>query len=269
MTAPSTEPWLTVKRGEAPLLVSFPHTGLDIPDDCAADLVSLPLARHDADWHIDKLYAFASELGATTVHTALSRTVIDVNRDPSGATLYPGQATTGLVPTETFDGRPLYREGTAPTPQEIERRKKAYFAPYHAALAQEIARLRALHPRIALYDCHSIRSVIPRLFPGELPVFNIGTNAGASCDPLMQAAVADICAASQWSHVVNGRFTGGWITRTYGKPADGVHAIQMEMAYRGYLPDERDPPPWDADFAKPIQQTLRAVLDACRPFACA
>jgi len=262
-----TEPWLTVKRGDAPLLVSFPHTGVQFPAECVSDLVGLRLARRDADWHIDKLYAFAAELGATTVHTALSRTVIDVNRDPSGVSLYPGQATTGLVPTETFDGRPLYREGREPTPDEIERRKRAYFAPYHAALAEELARLRALHPRVVLYDCHSIRSVIPRLFPGELPVFNIGTNDGKSCDPTLTESVASICAASRWPHVVNGRFRGGWITRSYGRPADGVHTIQMELALRGYLPDERDPPRWDPEFAKPIQQTLRAVLDACLAFA--
>ena len=173
-----SEPWLTVTRRDAPLLLSFPHTGVSIPADCAAALVSFPLARHDADRHIDKLYAFADELGATTVHTALSRTVIDVNRDPSGASLYPGQATTGLLPTETFDGRPLYREGRAPTTEDIDRRKALYFAPYHAALAEEITRLRRMHARVVLYDCHSIRSVIPRLFPGELPVFNIGTNSG-------------------------------------------------------------------------------------------
>ena len=137
-------------------------------------LVSADLARHDADWYVDRLHVFAHDFGATTVHTALSRTVIDVNRDPSGASLYPGQATTGLVPTETFDGRPLYRDGAVPTPKEIERRKELYFAPYHAALAQELARLRGLHKRVVLYDSHSIRSVIPRLFPGKLPVFNIG-----------------------------------------------------------------------------------------------
>jgi N-formylglutamate deformylase len=262
-----SEAWLTVKRGDAPLLVSFPHTGLNIPAECAAALVSFPLARHDADRHIDKLYAFAAELGATTVHTALSRTVIDVNRDPSGVSLYPGQVTTGLTPTETFDGMPLYREGAAPDVAEIERRKQRYFAPYHAALAEELARLRTLHPRVVLYDCHSIRSVIPRLFPGELPVFNIGTNVGKSCDPHLEAEVARICAASRWSSVVNGRFTGGYITRTYGRPADGIHAVQMELAMRGYLPNEDDPPPWDPEFAKPIQQTLRAVLEACLAFA--
>ena len=263
-----TEPWLTVKRGEAPLLVSFPHTGVQFPAECIGDLVGLRLARRDADWHIDKLYAFAAELGATLVHTALSRTVIDVNRDPSGVSLYPGQATTGLVPTETFDGRPLYRDGgAAPAAAEIERRKRLYFAPYHAALGAELKRLRARHARVVLYDCHSIRSVIPRLFPGELPVFNVGTNDGAACDPALASAVAAICAASRRSHVVNGRFKGGFITRTYGKPTDGIHAVQMELAIRGYLPNENDDPRWDAGFAKPIQQTLRAVLEACLAFA--
>jgi formiminoglutamase len=268
MNAPLQAPaWLTVARGDAPLLLSFPHTGLDVPADCAAALVSLPLARHDADWFIDRLYGVAAGLGATTVHTALSRTVIDVNRDPSGASLYPGQATTGLVPTETFDGRPLYREGGAPSPQEIERRKELYFQPYHAALEAEIVRLRARHPRIVLYDCHSIRSRIPRLFAGELPVFNIGTHSGKSCDPRLEGEMARICAASRWSCVVNGRFTGGWITRSYGRPEQGIHAVQMELAMRGYLADEADSVRWDEKFAAPIQETLRAVLEACLAFA--
>jgi N-formylglutamate deformylase len=262
-----TEDWLTLRRGDAPLLVSLPHTGVYIPDECAAGLVSPALARHDADWHIDLLYSFASELGATTVHTALSRTVVDVNRDPSGASLYPGQATTGLIPIETFDGRPLYRSGAAPSPEEVERRKKLYFEPYHAALTEELARLRSLHNCVVLCDCHSIRSVISRLFPGELPVFNIGTNNGKACDATLSERIAAICEASQWPHVVNGRFTGGWITRAYGRPKEGIHAVQMELAMRGYLRDESEPPPWDADFAKPIQQTLRAVLEACLGFA--
>jgi formiminoglutamase len=188
-----------------------------------------------------------------------------VNRDPSGQSLYPGQATTGLVPVETFDGRPLYRAGMAPTPEEIERRKADYFAPYHAALTAEVERLRTRHPRVVLYDCHSIRSVIPRLFPGELPVFNIGTNGGRACAAALAGAVAAVCAASGRSHVVDGRFKGGWITRHYGRPEAGVHAVQMELAIRAYLPDEAQPR-WDADFAKPMQTTLRAVLEACLRF---
>src|SRR4030081_2135146 len=146
-----TEPWLTVEQADAPLLVSFPHTGMSIPAEGAAALVSFPLARHAADRHIDKLYAFATELGATTVHTALSRTVIDVNRDPSGASLYPGQTTTELCPTTTFDGEALYRDGEAPDAAEIAARRSAWFDPYHAALREEIARLRAEYRVVALY----------------------------------------------------------------------------------------------------------------------
>ena len=262
-----SESWLTVRHNDAPLIVSLPHAGLELPSDCVAGLVSADLARRDADWYVDQLYSFADDFGATIVRTAMSRTVIDVNRDPSGASLYPGQATTGLVPTETFDGRQLYRDGAAPTPQEVECRKQLYFAPYHAALAQELARLSGLHKRVILYDAHSIRSAIPRLFQGELPIFNIGSNAGKACDPTLIERIAVICAGSRWSHVVDGRFKGGWITRAYGRPADGVHAMQMELAMRGYLLDEGDPPCWDDDFASPIQEILRKVLEACLTFA--
>ncbi len=168
--------WLSVHRGAAPLLVSLPHTGTAVPSDIEVGLWSPWLARKDADWWIDRLYAFAADLGATTVHTAMSRTVIDVNRDPSGVSLYPGQATTELCPTTSFDGEPLYRAGHEPDAAEIARRRARYFAPYHAALAAELTRLRAMHPRVVLYDCHSIRSRVPRLFDRLLPEFNIGTN---------------------------------------------------------------------------------------------
>ena len=181
--------------------------------------------------------------------------------------IYPGQMTTGLVPNETFDGRPLYRDGAVPPPKEIERRKELYFTPYHAALTQELARLRGLHKRVVLYDAHSIRSIIQRLFPDELPVFNVGTNEGKACNLALTEQIAAICAASRWSHVVDGRFKGGWITRTYGRPADGIHAVQMELAMRGYLPSESVPPRWDDNFAKPIQHTLQTVFEACLDFA--
>src|SRR5688572_28892609 len=172
--------FLEITRGTAPLLVSIPHTGTDITAEIEADLVSLWLARKDADWWIEKLYDFVPALGATVLRNTISRTVIDVNRDPSGASLYPGQATTGLCPTETFDGDNLYRPGREPDQAEIARRREHYFDPYHGALTAEIERLRRSHGRIVLYDCHSIRSVVPRLFDGELPHMNIGTNAGLS-----------------------------------------------------------------------------------------
>ena len=267
-------PWLTVERRDAPLIVSFPHTGTEIPPDIAARCVSPWLARKDADWWIDKLYDFVRGLGATTIHTAISRTVIDVNRDPSGMSLYPGQNTTELVPSTTFDGEALWQPGMVPDAADIDRRKETYFKPYHAALAAEIARLRAQRPRVALYDCHSIRSIIPRLFPGELPVMNIGTNAGESCDMDLAEPIAAIASASRFSAVINGRFKGGYITRHYGKPYGGVHAVQMELACRGYMRepvgpvDESNwPVPFDRAYATDITATLRAILEICLRFA--
>ena len=266
--------WLQVHRGEAPLIVSFPHTGTDIPPEIEDRLVSSWLGRRDADWWVDRLYDFAADLGATTMRTTISRTVIDVNRDPSGASLYPGQATTELCPTTTFDGEPLYREGQAPDGAEIARRRTAYFEPYHRALSAELERLRAVHGKVVLYEAHSIRSHVPRLFEGELPNFNIGTNSGESCDPALTGAVEAACDASGFSRVTNGRFKGGWTTRHYGDPADGVHAIQMELACRGYMDEPADEPtpdnwptPYDPNRAASMRGALRDVLQACLDFA--
>ncbi|WP_312165737.1 N-formylglutamate deformylase [Phenylobacterium sp.] len=265
--------WLELHRGDAPLVVSFPHTGTEIPADVETQFVSPWLARKDADWWIHRLYGFARELGATTVRTAISRSVIDVNRDPSGASLYPGQATTELCPTTTFDGEPLYRNGE-PDGAEIARRGKTYFEPYHAALAAEIERLRQLHGKVVLYEAHSIRSVIPRLFDGPLPIFNLGANSGASCDDRLTAVVEAVCDASPFSRVTNGRFKGGWTTRHYGQPQDGVHAIQMELACRGYMDDPAETPTpstWPAPYselqAAPMRAVLTDVLKACLAFA--
>ncbi len=257
--------WLTVARGDAPLIVSIPHTGMEIPGDVTG-LVSMTDARHDADHSIDRLYGFASDLGATVVRTAVSRTVIDVNRDPSGTSLYPGQATTGLCPETTFAGVPLYLPAAGPDDVEIGRRRTAWFDPYHAAIRAEISRLRALHATVVVYDAHSILSHVPRLFDGELPQFNIGTFDGASCDPALTSAVAAACAGD--SQVINGRFKGGWITRHHGDPANGVHAIQMELAMRGYLDEGAPwPPEWDVGRAAALQGVLRQVLSAVLGFA--
>jgi formiminoglutamase len=263
-----------IAPGDAPLLVSIPHTGTLIPPEIEADLESRWLALKDTDWWIERLYDFAGAMGASVIRATHSRTVIDVNRDPSGVSLYPGQATTGLCPTETFDGEKLYRRGREPDQKEIARRRKLYFDPYHVALKGEIARLRRLHPTIVVYDCHSIRSIIPRLFKGELPMMNIGTNSGASCDHGFAHVVQAVCDASGFSWVVNGRFKGGWITRRYGDPEAGVHAVQMELACRGYLneplakPNEKNwPPPYDATRAEKMRETLTWLLKTCLSFA--
>ncbi len=265
--------WLDVARGNGPVIVCFPHTGTDIPADIEDRLVSPWFGRKDADWWIDRLYDFASSLGVTTVRTTMSRTVIDVNRDPGGRSLYPGQATTGLCPTETFDGEALYRQGLEPDAAEIARRLATWFHPYHHAVDIEIARLKAMHSRVVLYDAHSIRAHIPRLFDGELPQFNIGTNGGTTCDAALEAAIAGVCAQSGLSHIVNGRFKGGWTTRHYGRPAEGIHAIQMELACHGYMDEpavpgpDTWPSPYVAERAASLRATLIAVIEAALSFA--
>ncbi len=265
--------WLEIHRGDAPLIVSFPHTGTDLPPELADRFVSPWLARRDADWWVHQLYDFVQALGATTLRTSISRSVIDVNRDPNGVSLYPGQNTTGLCPLTSFDDQPLYRECLAPDAAEIERRRAIWFAPYHAALASEIARLRTLHPKVVVYDAHSIRSRIPHLFDGELPQFNLGSNGDTSCANALTDAVERICAGSGLGHVRNGRFKGGWITRHHADPDNGVHSLQMELACRGYMPEPETvtpdnwPPPWQPGYASPLRALLLQVLTACIDFA--
>jgi formiminoglutamase len=265
--------WLEVERGDAPLVVSFPHTGTELPAPIAERLVSPWLARKDTDWYVDRLYAMALALGATTVRTDISRTVIDVNRDPSGASLYPGQNTTELCPTHTFDGEPLYREGEAPQAADIAARRAQYFEPYHAALGAELERLRAEHGRVVLYDAHSIRSRVPRLFDGELAHLNLGTNRGGSCAPALRQALEQACESPSFTLVTDDRFVGGWTTRHYGCPQRDVHAVQMELACRSYLSEPAVPgagnwpPPFEPPRAAPLSHVLQRALSACLDFA--
>ncbi|ARP78488.1 N-formylglutamate deformylase [Bordetella genomosp. 6] len=268
------QPWLTIHEGGSPLVCSIPHAGSWIPDELRDDFVSGWDAVRDCDWWVDRLYDFARDLDATLVCTKVSRSVIDVNRPADGRSLYPGQATTGLCPTTNFDGAPLYRAGREPDDAAIARRKAQYHQPFHAALASQIARLRDRHAAVVLYDCHAIRSRIPRLFDGQLPALNVGTNDGASCSPELQAIVAEACSASGRDYVVNGRFKGGAITRQYGQPDAGVHAIQMELACRAYMHEPADAPsednwpsPWSADASAALRATLQTLLQALRDWA--
>jgi formiminoglutamase len=258
--------WLYLKRGAAPLIVSIPHAGVDL-GAFEERFVDPWLARKDADWRLDELYDFVEALGASLIRTRLSRSIIDVNRDPSGASLYPGQATTELCPTTTFDGEPLYRPGDAPDEAEVAERRQLAFNPYHEALGAEIARLRGKFARVALFDAHSIRSRIPRLFDGELPVYNLGTNGGLSCSLELRQSAGKALVASGASSVIDGRFKGGWITRAYGRPSEGVEAIQLELACRAYMvePDapaaDNWPQPIDQTRAGATRATLRKILE--------
>ncbi len=247
----------TLVRGTSPLLISIPHAGTILPPAIAAQLQDPDRALTDTDWHVDTLYEFAAEAGATVLAATHSRTVIDLNRNPAGGLLYPGQAETTVCPTETFAGVPLYT--TPPDAEEIARRLALYWHPYHATLTAELARLRALHGRAILLDAHSIRGVIPRLFAGRLPDLNFGTNGGASAAPAIAACAMAAIAKAGFAAVLDGRFRGGHITRHYGEPTSGIHAIQLELAQRTYMDEDR-PTAFDPSRARRLVNGLRELV---------
>lgn len=252
---------LEVIRGESPLVLGLPHTGIELPELEVTRFNTAGRAMADTDWRIHTLYDGLVE-SVTSVRTLISRYVIDVNRDPSGQSLYPGQNTTTLCPTTDFDGNAIYQSGMEPDGDEIARRQAAYHAPYHDALRAELARVRKIHGYAILYDCHSIRSDIPFLFDGRLPDFNIGTDNGSRCAPEIEARIVGICeAASDYSHILNGRFKGGWTTRHYGRPNEGLHAIQMELAQSTYMAEA---PPWtyDIERAERLRVHLKTILSS-------
>ncbi|MDH5455177.1 MAG: N-formylglutamate deformylase [Gammaproteobacteria bacterium] len=246
-------------EGTSPLLISVPHDGIHVPPDIRSRMTAAGSMLPDTDWHVAELYSFARELGASMLVANYSRYVVDLNRAATDDVLYPGQVATGLCPVQTFAGEDIYA-GSALSGDEIGERVATYWQPYHDALQGTLAQLRERHGYALLWDAHSIASVVPRLFDGELPELNIGTNGGRSCAAIREARVADAAAASPYSHVVNGRFQGGYITRHYGVPASGVHAMQLEIAQRVYLDEATTN--FDARKASRLRDTLRAMLDA-------
>lgn len=250
--------------GETPLVISLPHTGTGLPADIAARLNARARRVEDTDWHVERLYEFARDNGASWLKPALSRYVVDLNRPPGDEALYPGQASTGLCPGLSFDGAPLY-SGAAPDAVEVAERRVRYWQPYHTALQDLIAATRRRHGYCVLLDAHSIRSEVPRLFAGRLPDVNVGTNDGRSCDPrLAQAIMLRLRAQAHFSHVLNGRFKGGYITRAYGQPDRGVHAVQLELAQAAYM-DEASAR-WDAARARPLVDLLAEIVTELQEF---
>ena len=252
----------TLHRGSAPLLISLPHNGTELPDDLRPRLTEESLHVPDTDWHVDQLYDFAKELGASILVPHFSRYVIDLNRPPNDVSLYPGQNTTGLCPMQRFDAQPVYREGLQPDRDEVTTRVNRYWKPYHQALQQELVRIKNMHGRAVLWEGHSIRSVVPFLFDGQLPDFNLGTVGGTSCTPDLQNRLEDLLdLQDQYTHVINGRFKGGYITRQYGRPDNGVEAIQLELSQNTYMDEHTYV--FDAEKAMPTQLLIRWMLEQC------
>ena len=253
----------TLHRGTAPLLISLPHDGSRIPDAIAARMRPAARRAPDTDWHVGRLYEpLAKALGASVLRPQWSRYVVDLNRPADGHALYPGRKETGLVSTVGFDGEPLYVDGAEPDAEEIQQRVNEYWHPYHQALSQELERLRGEHGRVVLWEGHSIRSRVPMLFDGRLPDLNLGTADGASCGPALQQQLqAALQGQSRYTHVVNGRFKGGYITRHYGRPEAGVQAVQLELAQLNYM--DEDSFAYDEARASPLQDVILSLLRLC------
>ncbi|WP_439271284.1 N-formylglutamate deformylase [Pseudochrobactrum sp. HB0163] len=256
-----------VKQGSSPIILGLPHTGTYLPDDIFARLNDNGKILADTDWHIHRLYD-GLLANATMVRATFHRYCIDANRDPQGVSLYPGQNTTTLIPTTDFDGHAIWKEGEEPTEDDIQDRLTRFHQPYHDALAAEIERVKKIHGVAILYDCHSIRSHIPFLFEGRLPDFNIGTDMGKTCAPEIEALAVDVTGkAAGYSSILNGRFKGGWTTRHYGKPEQGTHAIQMELAQSTHLESETPPFAYDEAKAERLRVPLKTLLQRLETIA--
>lgn len=256
---PPTEPVFQLHRGTAPLLISLPHDGSRIPEPIAARMVESARRAPDTDWHVSRLYAFARGLGASILVPHYSRYVVDLNRPPDDTSLYPGQNTTGLCPAVQFSGEAVYLEGQAPQPEEVAERVERYWRPYHDTLVAELDRIRGEHGRAVLWEGHSIRGELPFLFEGRLPDLNLGTAAGKSCLPELQAGLERALGAqTDYDWVANGRFKGGYITRHYGDPEIGVQAVQLELSQRNYM--DEDSFAYDQAKAARLQPLLEALL---------
>lgn len=256
-----------VVEGTGPLVVSMPHVGALIPDEIASRMTEAGRGSPDTDWHVNRLYNFLEEMEIPHIRSIFSRYVVDLNRSPDGSALYSGARETELCPTTTFDDEPIYRDGETPGEVEIESRRRDYWQPYHLALAELMLQAKDRYGIVVLFDAHSIRSQVPRFFDGQLPDLNVGTRDGASCDPELRAAVgAQAAAAEGYSHVVDGRFKGGFITRSYGRPDENTHAVQLELTQKTYM---QETPPWsfDESAAQDIRPHLRRIVEAARDWA--
>ena len=261
-----SEPFRTVS-GTAPLLVSMPHVGTEVPAEVAARFTEAAQPLPDTDWHVDRLYNFLGELDVAVISARYSRYLVDLNRPPDDQPLYPGAANTGLCPTTTFDGAAIYREGAEPDAAEIAARREAYWQPYHDHLEAELSAIRARYGIAVLWDAHSIRSHVPRLFEGRLPDLNFGTAGGTSADPKLLAALEQVAGGTAgYSWTSNGRFKGGAITRSYGEPDWGIHAVQLELSQVTYM-SETPPYRFREGLAVGIRPVLRRLLEAAVTWA--
>ena len=246
------------RAGRMPLLVSIPHCGTHVPEPLLSRMTPVAQRLDDTDWHVDRLYDFLDDVGASVLAATHSRYVVDLNRPPDNTSLYPGQDVIGLLPLDTAARERLYAPEEEPADEEIARRVASYWEPFHSKLDEELRRLRAQHGYALLWDAHSIASVLPRFFEGRLPDFNIGTASGNSCASGIGESLLE--KVQGYSAVLNGRFKGGYITRRYGRPQESVHAVQLELSQRTYMEELAPPYRFREDRAARLRPIIKQLL---------
>ena len=254
------KPIFDFHRGPLPLLISVPHAGTEVPDELRHRFTSVGQRLPDTDWHVDRLYDFARDMGASILIANYSRYVVDLNRSPDSRALYDAVPTSPVCAAVTFTGDSIYLADQAPAPAEIRERVESYWRPYHAQIEDELQRMVDQFGYAVLWDAHSVASEVPGLFAGVLPEFNLGTRDGAACprhvgDALLQLLTED----GEFGAVLDGRFKGGYITEHYGSPAQKIFAVQLELAQRAYL-DESAHPDWQPDRAYRAQELIAQLL---------
>lgn len=229
-----TEP----KVAKVPIIISSPHSGTYFPEMIAdkfrPEMIEKP---DDTDWFIDKLYDFAPDLGITMITANYSRWVIDLNRDPDSKPLYDdGRVITGLTPTTNFNGEALY-QGEAPDSGDIDFRIENYYRPYHDKIMELLDQTKQQFGKALLFDAHSIRKVVPGIQKEPFPDLILGDNDGATASEALIDSALNVLKTSGKTVEHNHPFKGGYITRSFGKPSENIHALQLEMAKTNYMDD--------------------------------
>ncbi len=225
---------------EIPILISVPHCGTDFPDELKDQYnPQLIAAPDDTDWFVHQLYGFAPAMGMTMIHAQYSRWVIDLNRDPQSKPLYTdGRIITALCPTTTFLGEPLYLDHRKEVAQEeISRRLNHYFYSYHQKVEEHLTRLKNKFGKVLLWDCHSIRQMVPTIQKEKFPDLILGDADGTSASPGLIESALSVLDHDSYSVSHNHPFKGGYLTRHFGKPQNNIHALQLEMSKVNYLDD--------------------------------
>jgi len=228
------------KGKKKPILVSVPHCGTAFPSDIAAHYQQQKIAQvDDTDFFVHKIYDFVTDMGITLIYAHYSRWVIDLNRSPENKALYTdGRIITSLTPTTDFLGNPIYTSAVAePNYEEVERRKALYFQPYYDKTTEILNAFKAAFGYAILWDAHSIRRQVPTIQEVSFPNFILGTNDGKTAsEELIQAAKKGLT-SSHYDLTYNTPFKGGKITRHFGNPKQGIHALQLEMTKILYMDD--------------------------------